>query len=110
MLDRNQAARGHVLVIGKQHVAAWDELDEPTVMEMAALARRWAARLREALGVRAYNLLVNCGPDAGQDVMHAHLHVTPRVAGDGYYMFGGKQEVLAAADMEAIASTLRARA
>jgi diadenosine tetraphosphate (Ap4A) HIT family hydrolase len=38
---------------------------------------------------------MNNGPAAGQDVFHAHLHITPRSMGDGYYRFGGKHEVLA---------------
>jgi diadenosine tetraphosphate (Ap4A) HIT family hydrolase len=34
MLDRNQAARGHLLVIPKVHVAVWHELDALVVAEM----------------------------------------------------------------------------
>ena len=42
ILDRNQAARGHLLVIAKQHVTLWHELDHSVVAEMTLKAHRWA--------------------------------------------------------------------
>jgi diadenosine tetraphosphate (Ap4A) HIT family hydrolase len=32
--------------------------------------------------VRAFNIGVNSGPLAGQSVLHAHVHLIPRRAGD----------------------------
>lgn len=107
VLDRNQAARGHLLVIAKQHVALWHELEPAAVIEMAALAHRWAGVLVEALRPDGYNLLMNNGAAAGQDVFHAHLHITPRATGDGYYRYGGGHEVLAERDAAALGDLLR---
>jgi histidine triad (HIT) family protein len=108
ILDRNQAARGHLLVIPKQHVTLWHELDLAAVAEMTVKAHRWAAVLVQALRPAGYNLLVNNGVVAGQDVPHVHLHVTPRAAGDGYYRFGGGHQVLTEADATALGDLLRA--
>jgi histidine triad (HIT) family protein len=107
ILDRNQAARGHLLVIPRQHVVLWHELEREVVAEMAAMAHRWAGVLVEALGPEGYNLLVNNGSVAGQDVFHVHLHITPRAAEDGYYRFGGGRQVLAEADAAALGERLR---
>jgi histidine triad (HIT) family protein len=107
ILDRNQAARGHLLVIPKQHVTLWHELDHSVVVEMTLKAHRWARALVEALRPDGYNLLMNNGAAAGQDVFHAHLHITPRSIDDGYYQFGGKHQVLAEGDASALGNLLR---
>jgi histidine triad (HIT) family protein len=107
ILDRNQSARGHLLVIPKRHVALWHELDLPTAVEMAALAHAWVRTLVEALRPDGYNLLLNGGAAAGQDVFHAHLHITPRAAGDGYYRFGGKVHVASVDEAGALGALLR---
>ena len=108
ILDRNQAARGHLLIIPRRHVTLWHELEPAVVAEMTAMAHRWARVLVETLRPDGYNLLMNNGAAAGQDVPHAHLHITPRWAGDGYYRFGGKVEVLAEEDVVALVTALRA--
>jgi histidine triad (HIT) family protein len=105
-LDRNQAARGHLLIVARAHVASWHELDEATISEMALMSHRWSRRLTTVLHVQAYNLLVNNGAAAGQDVMHAHLHLTPRVTGDGYYEFGYKVTRLAEDEVHALEALL----
>ena len=56
---------------------------------------------------RPYNLLMNNGAAAGQDIPHAHLHVTPRSTGDGYYRVGGAAEVLDDGEAAALGTLLR---
>lgn len=107
ILDRNQAARGHLLVIPKRHVMLWHELERPVVVEMTLKAHRWSGVLVEALRSDGYNLLVNNGAAAGQDVFHAHLHITPRSIGDGYYEFSGNHRVLSESEASALGTLLR---
>jgi histidine triad (HIT) family protein len=66
--------------------------------------------LVEELRVDAYNLLMNNGVAAGQDVHHAHLHITPRSPGDGYYAFGGKHFVPPVDDVQQLEAQLMAAA
>jgi histidine triad (HIT) family protein len=106
MLDRNQAARGHLLVIPKVHVTQWHELDADVAAEMAAKAHGWARAVVEALRPAGYNLLINNGAAAGQDVFHVHLHITPRTPGDGYYEFGGGQHRMSTDEAAALAAEL----
>jgi diadenosine tetraphosphate (Ap4A) HIT family hydrolase len=107
ILDRNQAARGHLLIIPKSHVSLWHELEVAAALEMTTLAHAWARTVVEALRPDGYNLLLNAGAAAGQDVFHAHLHVTPRSRGDGYYVFGGKLDVPTLEDARALGDVLR---
>jgi histidine triad (HIT) family protein len=106
ILDRNQAARGHMVVIPKVHVMLWHELDAAVAAEMATKAHIWARVLVNTLHPAGYNLLSNNGAAAGQDVWHVHLHITPRSAGDRYYEFGGSQLVLSDAEAAALGAEL----
>lgn len=106
ILDRNQAARGHMLVVPRAHVMLWHELEAMVAAEMAAKAHDWARALVEALRPDGYNLLVNNGAAAGQDVSHVHLHITPRSAGDRYYEFGGNHRVLSEDEAAALGDEL----
>ena len=110
LLDLNQAAYGHVLIVAKPHVAQWHELDAATAADISAMAHRWARVLVESIAPEGYNLLMNNGAAAGQDVHHAHLHLTPRSSGDGYYDFGGKRRVLEETERRALEATLLAAA
>lgn len=67
---------GHVLVIPRVHVA--DAGTDPVVT--AAVMARAAELLAEQ---PAANLITSRGAAATQTVFHAHVHVVPRVVGDG---------------------------
>ena len=43
-----------------------------------------AARVARQEGLEDFRLVVNRGACAGQTVFHLHVHVIPRVAGDGF--------------------------
>ena len=67
---------GHLLVIPKLHVP--DAVARPTITgQVFALAAIVAARYGSA------NLITSVGVPATQSVFHLHVHVVPRVAGDG---------------------------
>ena len=38
--------------------------------------------MKDALGADGFNVVANTGEAAGQTVMHMHIHVIPRYAGD----------------------------
>ena len=65
----------HVLVVPKLHVASLAEVGPehaPLLGRMLALA----PRLMRELGVtNGFRVVVNTGPDGGQEVMHLHVHV-----------------------------------
>lgn len=81
---RGPLVAGHMLFVPDQHVpsAITDLTTSATTMTMAFLYMRELAEQ----GLDS-NLLINCGPGAGQTVSHLHVHVLPRRAGaDGVLM------------------------
>lgn len=83
--DRHPINRGHVLVIPTRHAPDLSSLTRDELVEVAIVAQRVDRALRDVLGVEVEgtNLHMSNGSSAGQDVMHAHLHVIPRSVGDG---------------------------
>lgn len=82
ILDASPAAKGHALILPKQHYANLFEIDDETVGKAACLAKKVAAHEKEVLGCDGYNVLQNNGEAAGQTVFHYHVHLIPRTAGD----------------------------
>ena len=72
--DLNPQAPTHVLIVPKDHYANGAELaaaDPEAAAELLTAAKAVA----EADGHDSYRMVFNTGPDAGQTVFHAHLHV-----------------------------------
>lgn len=80
-LDIGPVSEGHTLVVPKVHSV---NLAEGT-MEAAEASMRAiytiAPAILRAVGADGYNLGMNHGECAGQDVMHTHLHIMPRKNG-----------------------------
>jgi histidine triad (HIT) family protein len=74
--DINPQAPLHVLIVPRRHVATLNDLareDDDLVGEMV---RRAGAIAREhGYAERGYRTVFNCNADAGQTVLHIHLHV-----------------------------------
>ena len=84
-MDIDPVTPGHMLVAPKEHLPDLADLDDDLAGEMLAIARRLAAALRRtALRCEGVNLFYADGEAAFQEVFHAHLHVFPRHAGDGF--------------------------
>ncbi len=71
--DINPKAPVHVLVIPLEHHDDAHALPGPVLEAMYAMARRVAEE--KGIAQRGYRMVFNIGPDAGQTVFHAHLHV-----------------------------------
>jgi histidine triad (HIT) family protein len=72
--DINPKAPVHVLVIPRQHLADVHAIRNGELLtEMLDLAREVA--VRRGIDQSGYRLVFNLGPDAGQSVFHAHLHL-----------------------------------
>lgn len=74
--DIHPAAPVHILVIPKKHISSLIDLkveDEQLIGKMYSVINKIA----EEQGVKksGYRVIVNCGEDAGQEVMHLHFHL-----------------------------------
>ncbi|MCM1106917.1 MAG: HIT family protein [Blautia sp.] len=82
ILDAAPAARGHALILPKEHYADIYEVEEETLARAVKLAKRVIVHEKEALGCDGYNLLQNNGEAAGQTIFHFHMHLIPRYAAE----------------------------
>lgn len=78
ILDISPAARGHALILPKEHYANLYELPEDLAAKTMVLAKRIASHMTEKLQCDGFNLVQNNGEVAGQTVFHFHLHLIPR--------------------------------
>jgi len=74
--DINPKATVHLLLVPRKHIESVAELseDEASIMgHLVTVANRLA---REAgISEKGYRLVVNSGPEGGQEVPHLHLHL-----------------------------------
>lgn len=83
ILDLGPAAKGHALILPKNHYADLYELPEETASHAMLLAKKMAERMTEKLHCDGFNLMQNNGEAAGQTVFHFHMHLIPRYRNDG---------------------------
>lgn len=83
ILDLGPAARGHALILPKEHAANIYELPDETAAAAFVLGKKMAVIMRDKLKCDGLNLVQNNGETAGQTVNHFHLHVIPRYKDDG---------------------------
>ena len=86
ILDLNPAAKGHALVLPKDHYANLFEIPEDVLGQAAGVAKKVGTRLYEGLHADGFNLVQNNGETAGQTVFHFHMHLIPRYKGDGQHI------------------------
>ena len=110
-MDIQPVNPGHLLVVPNVHAAFLADLDEETGAQMFRVAQRLAGALRRS-GVRCegVNFWLADGEAALQEVFHAHLHVLPRYAHDGFgFRFGPTYfQRPDRAELDAIAGQIRA--
>jgi diadenosine tetraphosphate (Ap4A) HIT family hydrolase len=85
---------GHALVVPRRHEPDFFSLTAEEQAGVVALVNPVRALLDERFSPDAYNLGVNAGKAAGQTILHTHLHVIPRYAGDVAEPRGGVRWVL----------------
>ena len=74
--DINPAAKIHILVIPKKHINSLKELTEEDEKYVWAIHKAINKIARnQGFAESGYRVIVNCGKDAGQEVMHIHYHI-----------------------------------
>ena len=81
-MDIRPANDGHCLVIPKMHFATVFDMPPAAFGKVASTAAKVARVVDEVLRPGGISLLQANGELAGQSVLHVHVHVLPRVAGD----------------------------
>ena len=81
-LDIKPINPGHTLVVPKRHVERLEELEPDEAQALLYAAARIAPAILRAVGGEGYNILMNIGSAAGQEIPHLHLHIIPRYTND----------------------------
>ncbi|MCX7973488.1 MAG: histidine triad nucleotide-binding protein [Candidatus Aminicenantes bacterium] len=74
--DIKPVAPVHLLIIPKKHYRSLNEIspeDEPLLGHLISLATRLAEE--KGLKKTGYRLVINTGPNSGQQIDHLHLHL-----------------------------------
>ena len=88
--DKYPVTDGHVLVVSFRHAADYLHLSGTEKQHADELIRVLSNKARaEDSTVSGFNVGTNCGVDAGQTAMHAHIHLIPRRHGDAADPRGG---------------------
>lgn len=93
ILDMGPATKGHALLLPKKHYANLFELDDEIAEKALKVAKKVAAKMKDALHADGFNLVQNNGEAAGQTVFHFHMHLIPRYDGDNAGILWEPQEI-----------------
>jgi diadenosine tetraphosphate (Ap4A) HIT family hydrolase len=92
--DAYPVTRGHTLIISRRHVTDIFDLTEAEIDDFFRLLRTARERIDRAFRPSGYNVGVNIGRDAGQTIMHVHVHIIPRYSGDCDDPTGGVRGII----------------
>lgn len=107
-LDISQSTVGHTLVIPKKHYDNFLSTPKELMNRCMNVAQTIGQIQIRELHAKGVNILTNCYKEAGQTVMHFHIHVIPRYfEGDGFRLEMKENMDLKNLSLPAIASQLR---
>ncbi len=106
ILDVGPAAKGHMLVLPKEHYADILEMPEELTAKAFVVAKRMAQKMEQVLECDGINILQNNHEAAGQTVFHFHIHLIPRKKNDKIGL-GWKPGTLSDADKAELLEKLR---
>jgi diadenosine tetraphosphate (Ap4A) HIT family hydrolase len=94
MFDGYPVSKGHVLVIPKRHVSNYFELPLKEQSACWLMVNKVQAILSQEFEPDGFNVGMNINRDAGQNMMHASIHIIPRYKGDTIGAKGGIRYVI----------------
>ena len=85
----------HTLIITNRHVEDFFDLNKNEMTELNEILKKQKEELKILdKEISAFNVGVNIGKDAGQSIMHCHIHLIPRRKGDVEDPRGGVRGVI----------------
>jgi histidine triad (HIT) family protein len=84
ILDAYPVTKGHVVLMPKR-LGSKDlsEMSPRSVCDLTSCIPLLCKAIKKATGAEAINIVSNMGELAGQTVFHPHIHLIPRMKGDG---------------------------
>ncbi len=87
ILDINPAAAGHTLVMTKEHYPILPYITPEEFKQLFRITAQLASKIQEAMVTDSCNIFIANGYAAGQQSPHFMLHIIPREANDGMFLF-----------------------
>ena len=85
----------HTLIITNRHVDDFFDLTKDEMNDLDEVLKSQKKELKRLdKEISAFNVGVNAGKDAGQSIMHCHIHLIPRRKGDVEDPRGGVRGVI----------------
>ena len=85
----------HTLIITNRHVEDFFDLTKNEMSDLDKVLKRQKKELKRLdEEISGFNVGVNIGKDAGQSIMHCHVHLIPRRKGDVEDPRGGVRGVI----------------
>ena len=85
----------HTLIITNRHVDDFFDLTKDEMSDLDKVLKKQKKELKNLdKDISAFNVGVNIGKDAGQSIMHCHIHLIPRRKGDVEDPRGGVRGVI----------------
>jgi diadenosine tetraphosphate (Ap4A) HIT family hydrolase len=85
---------GHSLIVPKRHIASFFEATREEQAAMFDLLAEIRQLLLKEHNPDGFNIGINDGQAAGQTIMHLHIHLIPRYAGDTEDPRGGVRWIM----------------
>ena len=93
--DSFPVTKYHSLIIPHRHISNFFDLNKDELKDLSAiLIKQRQSILSLDKKITAFNVGVNAGKDAGQSIMHCHVHLIPRRNGDIENPRGGVRGVI----------------
>lgn len=87
----------HSLIISNRHISDYFDLKDEELNDLNQILKKQKSDLTTLDNeITAFNIGVNIGKDAGQSIMHCHIHLIPRRKGDVEDPRGGVRGVIPA--------------
>ena len=108
-LDIAPFNNGHALIVPKDHHHSITTLPAEFHAKIMETACKVAVAQMRVLKAEGFNLVLNNGRCAGQEVPHVHLHVIPRFVDDQPIFKASKKKYDSIEEMQKTAEIIRAK-
>ena len=93
--DSYPVTKYHTLIIPHRHVFNYFDLNENELNDLNKILKNQRQSLLDLdKEITGFNVGINVGKDAGQTIMHCHIHLIPRRKGDIENPRGGVRGVI----------------
>ena len=93
--DSYPVSKHHALIIPKRHVENYFDMSEEEILSCNKLIKKMRNKIQELdPTVDGFNIGSNSGKEAGQSILHCHIHLIPRRKNDVDNPQGGVRGVI----------------